>query len=60
MIFSNVRAPQLIFFGESGLEGVCWEVGVDVSLVAASVAGMDPDYFPKQFFDFWDVRLLRW
>ena len=47
MIFSNVRAPQLIFFGKSGLEGVCWEVGVDVSPAAASVTGMYPDYFAK-------------
>ena len=58
--FSNFRAPHLIVFGEPGLKGVCWEVGVDVSFLAAPVTGMDPNYFAKQFFDFWDARLLSW
>lgn len=46
--------------GKSGLEGVCWEVGLNVSFAAAPVTGMDPDHFAKQLFDFWDAWLLRW
>lgn len=58
MTFSNVRAPHLIILGEFRLKGVCWEVGVDVSFVAAPVTGMDADYFAKQIFDFWDAWVL--
>lgn len=47
MTFSNVGAPQLVFLGESGLDGVCGEVGVDVSLIAAPVTSVDSDYFAK-------------
>lgn len=57
---SNVRAPQLILLGKSGLKSVSGEVGVDVGSAAAPVTGVDPDYFAKHFLDFWDEWLLSW
>ena len=60
MTFSDVRAPQLILFGKSGLNCICREVGVDVSFAAAPVTGMNPNYFAKQFFDFGNEWLLSW
>lgn len=58
--FPNVGAPHLVLLGESGLKSVCGKMGMDVSLVAAPVTGMDSDCFAKQFFDFWHAWLLSW
>lgn len=46
--FAEVGAPELICLGEAGLEGVGWEVLVDVGFAAASVAGVDSDGFAKE------------
>ena len=60
MSLSNVRLPQLIFLGKSGLKSVCWEFVVDIGFAATPVTSMDPDDFAKQFLNFWHERLLRW
>ena len=60
MTLSNIRAPQFILLGKSGLKCKCSEVGVDISLAAAPVTGMNPNYFAKQFFDFGNEWPLSW
>lgn len=60
MTLSNIRAPQFILLRKSGLKCICGEVGVDISLAAAPVTGMNPNYFAKQFFDFGNEWPLSW
>lgn len=56
--FLELQGATFHPLGESGLKGVCWEVAVDVSFIAAPVRGMDPEYFAKKYFDFRNARLL--
>ena len=58
MSLSNVWPPQLILLGKSELISICWEIGLNVSLAAAPVTGVNTNDFAKEFFDLGIERLL--